>query len=221
MTEQLLDPKLLDYFRVLRPERNQTMIEMENLALEVGFNIVGPDVGHLMYLFAKLVGAKRIFELGSGFGYSTAWFARAVHENGGGEVHHVVWDEVLSRTAKGFLEDLDYDCLIQFRVGEAVGILQTTDGPFDLIFNDIDKDGYPASIAVIKEKLRPGGLLILDNMLWQGRIFDPKDQNPQTLGIRQVTHMLNTDRDFTTTLLPIGDGILLAYYQPDNSKITN
>ena len=75
------------------------MATMEEHARRTSFPIVGPAAGHLCYLIARMIGARRVFEMGSGFGYSTAWFARAVRENGGGEVHHVVWDEGLSARA--------------------------------------------------------------------------------------------------------------------------
>lgn len=70
---------------------------MEAYAREAHFPIIGPTAGQFCYLMARAIGARRIFEMGSGFGYSTAWFARAVKENGGGTVFHVVWDEALTR----------------------------------------------------------------------------------------------------------------------------
>lgn len=158
-----------------------------------------------------MIGARRVFELGSGYGYSTAWFARAVQENGGGEVYHVVWDEELSQRARGHLGRLGYDGLIHYRVGEAVQTLRETDGPFDLIFNDISKDAYPESLAVIAEKLRPGGVLIIDNMIWGGRIFDEEDQSPGIVGVREATRLLTTDPAWISTLIPIRDGLIIAY----------
>src|ERR1700687_1871393 len=104
--------------------------------------------------------------MGSGYGYSTAWFAKAVKENGGGQVYHVVWDEKLSQMARQHLVELGYGEIVKFRVGEAIKALRETEGPFDLIFNDIDKDGYPESLPGIASKLRPGGVLIVDNLHW-------------------------------------------------------
>ncbi|HLK58642.1 MAG TPA: O-methyltransferase, partial [Chthonomonadaceae bacterium] len=109
---------------------------------------------------------------------------------------------------------LGYSDIVQFHVGEAVETLRNTAGPFDLMFNDIDKHGYPASIPVIKEKLKPGGAMLIDNMLWHGAIFDEADQSPNTLGVLDVTRMLTQDPDFISTLIPIRDGMILAYYQP-------
>jgi predicted O-methyltransferase YrrM len=157
-----------------------------------------------------MVGARRIFELGSGFGYSTAWFARAVREQGGGVVHHVVWDEELSRRARASLDALGFGDIVEYHVAEAVGELRRTEGPFDLIFNDIDKAAYPDSLPVIKEKLRPGGVLIVDNMLWSGRIFDPDDDSPATSGVRELTDLITADPEWIASLVPIRDGVLVA-----------
>lgn len=203
--------RLADYIEELVPERPAELQAMEAYAAEHRFPIIGPSAGYLCYQVARMIGARRVFELGSGYGYSTAWFARAVQENGGGEVYHVVWDEELSQRARGHLGRLGYDGLIHYRVGEAVQTLRETDGPFDLIFNDISKDAYPESLAVIAEKLRPGGVLIIDNMIWGGRIFDEEDQSPGIVGVREATRLLTTDPAWISTLIPIRDGLIIAY----------
>jgi len=184
---------------------------MERIGESTNFPIIGPASGHLCYLIARMIGARRIFELGSGYGYSTAWFARGVRENGGGEVHHVVWDEELSARARKHLDRLGYTDLVHFHVGEAVETLRNTDGPFDLIFNDIDKRGYPASIDAIHPKLRAGGVLIIDNLLWSGRILDATDQSPDTEGVREVTRRVMDSDDWIASIVPIRDGVLVAY----------
>ncbi|MDQ5851982.1 MAG: O-methyltransferase, partial [Chloroflexota bacterium] len=106
---------------------------------------------------------------------------------------------------------LGFADIVRYHISEAVQALRETDGPFDLIFNDIDKHGYPASLPVIAEKLRPGGVLIIDNMLWHGRIFDPNDQSPDTEGVREFTRRLTTDPDWIASLVPIRDGLIVAY----------
>ena len=148
--------------------------------------------------------------MGSGYGYSTAWFAKAVKENGGGVVHHVVWDAKLSQMATSHLSRLGFGSLIQYHVAEAVETLKTTKGPFDLIFNDINKEAYPASLPIIKEKLRSGGVLIIDNILWSGRIFDKKDVSPATQGVREFTRLITQDPDWIVSLMPVRDGVIVA-----------
>jgi caffeoyl-CoA O-methyltransferase len=214
MPENLFHPRLPDYLDSLVPPRDPVMQEMEDYAREVRFPIIGPAAGYFNYMIARMLGAQRIFELGSGYGYSTAWFARAVRENGGGVVHHVVWNEELSQKARGYLGRLGYNDIVAYQVGEAVETLKNTEGTFDLMFNDIDKHGYPASIPVIKAKLKRGGALLIDNMLWHGAVFNEADQSPDTQGVLEVTRMLTRDPDFLTTLAPIRDGVIVAYHKP-------
>ena len=208
---ELISSHVRDYLDSLVPPRPQELQGMEAYAREANFPIIGPASGYFCYQVARMIGARRVFELGSGYGYSTAWFARAVQENGGGEVHHVVWDEGLSRRARDHLDALGLAGEVQYQVGEAVQTLRDTSGPFDLIFIDIDKHAYPESLPVIAEKLRPGGVLIIDNMLWHGRIFDPSDQSPDTEGVREFTRQITRDPAWVASLVPIRDGLIVAY----------
>lgn len=202
--------QLGDYLDGLVPTRPRTLQQMEAYAAEHNFPIVGPASGQFCYFIAKLMRARRVFELGSGYGYSTAWFARAVQENGGGEVHHVVWDDKLSQMARQHLSDLGYDGLVHYHVSEAVQKLRETEGPFDIIFNDIDKQAYPNAVPVIAEKLRPGGVLIVDNTIWSGRVWDATNQEASTQAIRRFNDLITTDPNWIATLIPIRDGLMVA-----------
>ena len=142
MAIELVSAQVRDYLDSLVPPRPAELQAMEEYAQATNFPIIGPASGHLCYQIAWMIGATRIFELGSGYGYSTAWFAQAVKEQGGGTVHHVVWDEDLSRKAREHLSALGFADIVRYHISEAVQALRETDGPFDLIFNDIDKQGY-------------------------------------------------------------------------------
>ena len=206
-----LSQQLGSYLDGLVPARHPELVSMEQWAREHRFPIVGPASGNLCYLVARMIGARQVYELGSGYGYSTAWFCRAVQENGGGAVHHVVWDEELSQRARRHLAALGYGDLVRYRVGEAVQALTAEeDASFDLIFNDIDKDGYPAALPVIAAKLRPGGVLIIDNMLLRGRVYDPEASGADLDGVREFTRMITGDDAWITTLVPIRDGLIVA-----------
>jgi predicted O-methyltransferase YrrM len=198
------------YAESLVPPRPPELLAMEDYAREHDFPIIGPACGHLCYQLARMTAATRIFELGSGYGYSTAFFARAVQENGGGVVHHVVWDADLSQRARRHLDRLGLGDVVQYQVGEAIDALRAHQGTLDIVFDDIEKQTYPASLAVIEEKLRPGGLLIVDNMLWRGRIFDPGDRTPQTEGIREMTRRLTQSAGWISSLVPLRDGMIVA-----------
>jgi len=199
-----------NYITQLSQHNDPVLLRMEEEAQRDRFPIIAPAGGQLLYLLARMIGAQKVFELGSGYGYSTLWFAKAVRENGGGIVHHTVWDESLHRRARANIAEAGYDDLVQFHLGEAVAALQETDDTFDLIFNDIDKDGYPASFPVMKQKLRVGGVITIDNMLMGGRIYDANATGASVEGAREFTRLLQADPDFTFQLVPIRDGIIVA-----------
>ncbi len=199
------------YLEGFVPERPAEMQAMEAYADSTNFPIIGPVCGYLCYQIARMVKAHSVFEMGSGYGYSTAWFARAVMENGGGKVHHVVWDEDLSKRARQHLEKLSYSNLVEYHVAEAIETLQQMPGQFDLIFNDIDKECYPESLPMIREKLRLGGVLVVDNLFWHGQVLDVNDKEPSTEGVRQLTRLLTTDPGWISTIIPIRDGMLVAF----------
>jgi len=211
MSEKLKYPVIQEFLKELVPEREPEMYLMEKYAEEHDFPIIGPAAGYLCFQITRMIRAKSVFEMGSGYGYSTAWFAKAVQENGGGVVPHTVWDEKLSEQAVDHLSKLGFDGLIEYHVAEAVEMLQEMPGPFDLIFNDINKDAYPTSLPVIKEKLRSGGVLIFDNLLWSGRVFDESDTSASTEGVRKFTQMITGDLDWITSFVPVRDGLALAY----------
>jgi caffeoyl-CoA O-methyltransferase len=210
MPKALIASEVSAYLESLVPARPPELARMERLARKTGFPIIGPAVGQLCYLLARSIGARSVFELGSGYGYSTAWFARAVKENGGGVVHHVVWDDDLSQRARKHLSALGLDDVVRYAVGEAVETLRATSGEFDVIFNDIDKRGYPGSLPVIESRLRPGGLLITDNLLWSGKVFSIKDRSADTQGVRKFTRLVMKSPRWTASIIPIRDGVLVA-----------
>ena len=206
-----------EYLTSLVPPRPAEMQEMERYAAEHDFPIIGPVAGYYCYQIARMTGALSVFEMGSGYGYSTAWFAKAVQENSKqrsdtpGRVYHVVWDEKLSTMARGHLKKLGLDQFVEYHVAEANQTLRDTAGEFDLIFCDIDKDGYPTALDIIEEKLHPGGVLIIDNMLWHARIFNLADNSAPTEGVREFTRRITTSPNWIASLAPLRDGMIVAY----------
>jgi predicted O-methyltransferase YrrM len=136
-----------------------------------------------------------------------------VRDNGGGDVFHVVWDDALSRSARGYLAQLGLASVVRFHVGEAVAALRAAEGRFDIIFSDIEKEGYPASLPVIKQRLNPGGLLLVDNMFWNGRVVDRRVTDADTEAIRTFTRAIFEDPEFASTIVPLRDGVLVARRQ--------
>jgi len=150
------------------PPRASVLQEMEKRAKKEGFPIVGPLVGRLLFQFAQMTKARRILELGSGFGYSALWFSLALEERG-----HIIMtdgDRNNKRLALDYLRRAGVKSRMEYHVGDALRIIRKHDGPFDVIFNDIDKIDYPKTIELVAPRLKKGGLFITDNLIWSGKV---------------------------------------------------
>ncbi|SRR5579884_221493 len=203
----IVNPDIEEYLKNLTPVEDGVLKEMEKLGDERGFPIIGPIVGRLLYQIAIMIGAKRVFEMGSGFGYSAYWFAKAVGDGG-----EVVFTEISQRNAqlaRDFFRSGGIDKIVQIHVGDALGVLEETDGEFDIIFNDIDKEYYPLVVDRAYKRLRRGGLFITDNVLWFGRVLTD-DLSPSTKGVKEFTRLLFSEKGFLTTIIPIRDGVSLS-----------
>lgn len=203
----IVHPKIDAYVRSLSMPADEVRLEMERLGEAQRFPIIGPAVGQLCYVLARSIAARRVFECGSGFGYSTWWFAHAVGE--GGRVVHTDGSVGNSTQARDFLSRAGLASRVEFHVGDARDVLAEAAGPFDVVFNDIDKEGYPDVLPLVRGKLRVGGLFICDNMLWSGRVL-ARGEDPDTRGIQELTRLLSEARDFTTTFIPIRDGVSVS-----------
>ncbi len=203
----IVNPKIEEYLRNLNPIQDKVLKEMEELGNERGFPIIGPIVGRLLYQLAVITGAKRVFDMGSGFGYSAYWFAKAVGDEG--LVVLAELSEKNARLAKEFFRRGGLDKRVEIHVGDALQILEETEGAFDIIFNDIDKEYYPLVVDEAYKKLIRGGLFITDNVLWFGRVLTD-DLSPSTKGVKEFTRLLLEEKGFLTTIIPIRDGISLS-----------
>jgi predicted O-methyltransferase YrrM len=183
---------------------------METKAKERRIPIIGPAVARVLFQYAKLVSAKRVFELGSAIGYSTIWLARAVGE--GGRVYYTDGDPKNAEEARGYFARAGVADRITVLVGDAIEGLKKTEGEFDLIFNDVDKHGYPDVFESAIPRLRKGGLFITDNTLWSGRVARG-DTDPDTTGVRELNRLAFSDPRLFTTLLPIRDGVTVCQKQ--------
>jgi caffeoyl-CoA O-methyltransferase len=188
------------------------LLEMEALAEREGFPIIGRLCGQLLELMARAIGARRIFELGSGYGYSAFWFSRATGDEG--EIHLTDLDPENERKALDFLGRAGLGKPIQYHVVDALAGLDETEGEFDIVYCDIDKGGYPEAWRRGRERVRVGGLYICDNMLWSGRVTDesdePDDSGGWTNAIMQTNEAIARDPDFRSTIVPTRDGVVVA-----------
>ena len=203
----IVNPEIETYLKELSPVEDPIIQEMETLAEELDFPIIGSLVGKFLYQITKISKAKKIFELGSGFGYSAYWFSKALENEG-----YVFCTEISEdnhKIALNFFKKSEYSGIIKFEVGDGLSILKQQKEKFDIILNDIDKEYYPDVIEIAAKKLSPGGLLITDNMLWFGRVLS-NDKTPSTIGVKKFTEIILSRKDFITTIIPIRDGISIS-----------
>jgi predicted O-methyltransferase YrrM len=204
----LLPPELDAYIRELLPARDPVLAEMEAYAAEHDVPIVGPAVGTLLEMLTRSIAADRVFEMGSAIGYSTAFFARAVGR--GGQVVYTDGSAEKAAQAKAYLERADLADRVVFRVGDAAEALDTTTGYYDVIFIDVDKEGYPRALQSAAPRVRRGGYLLADNTLWSGRVVDPGARDAATEGIRQFNRTLFALQEYRAVVVPLRDGVAIA-----------
>lgn len=195
------------YLRGLLHEENDTLKEMHDLGDKSHFPIVGPLVGRLLFVLAQSLGAKTVFELGSGFGYSAYWFLQGLAE--GGSIVLTDMEKANLNRAQAFLEPHAQGKKVIIEKGDAVSVIEKYAGPFDIIFMDIDKEQYPEGFTKAFPKLRKGGLFICDNVLWSGKVLKD-DASPDTQGIKKFTEMIFSHPSLVTTIIPLRDGVSVS-----------
>src|SRR5262245_8675627 len=187
-----------DYMRSLLPPRDPVVTEMEDFAKKNGVPIVGPMVGRFLYQLARFVDAGRVFEMGSAIGYSTIWFARALKP--GGRVYYTDGSQENASRARDYIKRAGLSDRIEILVGNALDLIDQVQGEFDVVFNDVDKQDYPAVYRKAANRVRIGGLLLSDNVLWSGRVADPSEKDDRTQGIRSFNKLLYTDERYYSTI---------------------
>jgi caffeoyl-CoA O-methyltransferase len=209
----IVNPQVEEYMRTLLQRYDEpVLLEMEAEGRERGFPIIGRLVGVTVELLARSVGARRVFELGSGFGYSAYWFSRAVGL--GGEVHGTDGDPANEPKALAYLGRAGLADPVRWHVGDAVTSLNAADGEFDVVYDDIDKQGYPDAWRAARDRIRVGGLYLCDNVLWSGAVADPDGDHGRdratTDAILEHNRMIADDDRFVSSIVPTRDGLFVA-----------
>ncbi len=208
----LVNPEIESYLgNLLSHLDSPALLEMESFADKNNFPIVGRLAGSFIETMAKSVQAQRVFEFGSGYGYSAYWFARAVGATG--KVLCSEADFLNKDRAECFLTAATLWDRVQFNVGMAQAIFSETQGLFDICYNDVDKGDYPEIWLMCKDRICPGGLYIADNVLWRGRVAaqHSADVFPGwTQAIRKHNELIFNDPEFDSFINPIRDGVLVA-----------
>ncbi|WP_165368129.1 O-methyltransferase, partial [Phytoactinopolyspora endophytica] len=191
------------------------LTEMEALAEEKGFPIVGRASGRYLELAARSIGASRVMELGSGYGYSAYWFARAVGP--AGSVVCTEGDPENARLAEQYLRQAGVWDRVTYKVGDALEVFAEEDGEFDIVYCDVDKDGYPDCWLAARDRIRVGGLWLCDNVIWHGHVATGTDREelPEwtrgwTKDIQEHNRLVAEDERFIGSIVPIRDGIMAA-----------
>lgn len=210
-----LTDSLYDYLltQTLRERPILARLRETTRELPNGVMQISPEQGQFMALLVKLIGAKRCLEIGTFTGYSSTVVTLALPEDG----HMVCLDvnEEYTRHAREVWKEFGIEDRIDLRIGPArdslAAILKAGEaGSFDFAFIDADKEGYPHYYEAALELLRPGGLIALDNALRGGEVADPDTSNPGTTAIRELNRTIRADERVDMSLLPIGDGLMLA-----------
>jgi caffeoyl-CoA O-methyltransferase len=205
--KDILYPPVEKYLDKLLPKRDPVLAEMEKYAKQRSIPIIGPACGRLLYLLAQISGAKRIFEMGSAIGYSTIWLARAAGSDA--QIYYTDGDAANASRAHDNFCRAGVDNRIKLLVGDAVELIDTVSGDFDLIFIDVDKPQYPAALRKALPRLRSGGLLLVDNVLWSGRTAKPAKDN-RTRSIQQLNRMIYAAPELFPVIVPLRDGVAVC-----------
>ena len=205
------------YLRATGPAHDDIQAEMADFAAEEGFPIIGPDAGGLLRTLAATTQAQRIFEFGSGFGYSAYWFLQGMPNDG--EIILTEFDEDELAMAERFFERADLTDRATFEYGDAMDTIETYDGPFDVVLIDHQKERYADAFEAVRDDLSVGSVVVADNVM-RGPLDlddllayfesgDPLD-GESAQGIATYLETVRADDQFQTTLLPVGSGLALT-----------
>jgi predicted O-methyltransferase YrrM len=209
------------------PRSDEVLTEMDRRAAETGFPTVGPAVGGWLQLLAGFVGAERVFEFGSGFGYSAYWFARALPADGEIVLTEIDADELES--AREYLDRGGYADRARFELGDAIETIDRYEGPFDVVLIDNEKERYVEAFEAVRSKIPVGGAVVADNAMEGPFEFETMrrlfldDERPSDIdepdaglhldsaqGIVAYLERLRSTESFETVLLPLGEGLVVS-----------
>jgi predicted O-methyltransferase YrrM len=202
----ITDPRINNYLMKLSCEDDRLILGMEREAKKRDFPIVDRLVGRLLYTLTKLKNPRLIVELGSGYGYSAYWFAKAL---GRGRVVLIDYDEKNSKKAQKVFQEAGLKRKAEFRVGNALDLAQEYRN-IDILFIDIDKHQYTSAVKRLLPNLNRNALVIADNALWYGKVTG-RGRDRETLGIKEFNDYMFRHKEFYTTIMPLRDGVLIAY----------
>lgn len=211
--KDVLDKNLQLFLKSLLPKRDKLLLNLEDFAREHHVSIVEPEVGQLLNLLVNITKPKKILEIGTAIGYSTIWMARALDEDG-----QITTVELLPQRfqlAKENFQKAQVAKKISGINGDAKEIVYQLNEVYDFIFLDAAKGQYPEFLNLTKKILKPGGLLVADNVLLNGWVIDLKypERRKKTMVYRMKSFLeeLKESSEFVTSIIPLGDGVALIW----------
>jgi predicted O-methyltransferase YrrM len=215
----VLPDDLARFVRATAPEHDEIQREMVDYAEREGFPIIGPEAGAVLRLFARLTDAERVFEFGSGYGYSAYWFLQGMN---GGQIVLTEFDADELDMARDFFARAGLTARATFEEGDAVATVDDYDGPFDLVLVDHQKHRYAEAFEKVRDKVAVGGVVVADNVMKGPVDFDAllayfegddnavADAGDDTQGIADYLDTVRADDAFETVVLPVGEGIAVS-----------
>lgn len=204
-SDNLIDESVARYLEEFAGESPEPALRMEEEARERDFPIVGPVVGRFLTLVSGAIDPDDIFELGSGFGYSAYWFARGTDAR----IHLTDRKNENLDRARAYLEDPFDPYRFEYLTGDALESLRSSEGTYDLLFVDLDKEQYPAVLELASDTLSDSGWLIADNVLWRGRVSRAENLDESTRALQNFNDRLR-EGPWNASILSIRDGLALA-----------
>ena len=210
---QIVPDAVERYLASLNHGADPVLVDIARGGVEQDLPLVDAEVGALLHVLVTAIGARRILEIGTAIGYSGIWMARALPDDG-----RLLTMELLrerATAARGNFERAGVAERVEVMIGDASRLVAKVAGPFDLVFQDGSKQQYGPMLERLVDLLRPGGLLVTDNVLWDGEVVpgflpvakrDPDD----TRAIAEYNERLATHPRLTTTIVPLRDGVAIS-----------
>lgn len=216
-TVPVLDAASIAHVGAFAPE-DEALTTARVRAAELGCTPIGPGSGPVLRLLASAINASHVVEVGTGAGISSVWLLRGMAADG--TLTSIDAEHEHQRVARETLQAAGVEAA-RFRLiaGRAMEVLpRLADGAYDIVFIDADKTEYAAYYEQALRLLRPGGLVIIDNALWGGKVADPAQRDPQTVGLRELGARMAQEESLVSALLPVGDGLLVGVAQEPTAQ---
>lgn len=190
----------------------QALREETRRTMEYPQMIVGPLEGAFLKMMTRLVGARRVLEIGMFTGYSALCFAEALPDDG--RITTCEVDDESAAVARRYFARTPVGRKIEIRMGAALDTMQTLTGPFDLIFIDADKTNYLNYYRRALDLLSPQGVILIDNVLWDGEVLKQPPPDERTAAIQELNRAIAADPRVTAVLVTLRDGVLVVRKKP-------